>query len=323
MSNNHEKIPLLSQRKRYNQEAAEYIYQVPLVLVNCQGTVKTMEVRRVSEIFIVDTTLRDGEQAAGIAFTPAEKIAIAAMLDCAGVSFIEAGIPAMGREEQDVIREIAGMGLKAGTFTWNRLSLKDIEASLKCGMNNVHISVPVSDIQIKYKLGKSRRWVLSSLKDVLREARDWGCTISVGLEDASRADQNFAALVSETAVEKGAVRIRYADTVGILDPFKTYKVMRKLISRIGNGIEFHAHNDFGMAAANTLAAAQAGCRYISTTVNGIGERAGNASFEDIFIIFKQRFGFLPDIDFEQVKALSHFVSRACRRNPPDVKFRAV
>lgn len=268
-----------------------------------------------SEFLIVDTTLRDGEQAAGIAFTPTEKIAIARLLDGAGIPLIEIGTPAMGLEEQEVIRHIAGLGLQAGIFTWNRLSVNDIEASLSCGVNSVHLSVPVSDIQIKYKLRKNRRWVLETLKDVLCYAVKAGCTVSVGLEDASRADQKFVALVAGIALEEGAVRIRYADTVGILEPFRTYEIMRSLISRIGSNVEIHAHNDFGMAAANTLAAVKAGCRYISTTVNGIGERAGNAAFEEMLLIFKQHFGSMPVDDFSRVKILSRFVSRACRRKP--------
>ncbi|MFZ5639294.1 MAG: homocitrate synthase [Bacillota bacterium] len=268
------------------------------------------------DVIIVDTTLRDGEQAAGIAFTPAEKVTIAKMLDQAEVPQMEVGIPAMGREEQRTVREIVDLGLKARLLTWNRLNLCDIKASIDCGIKFIHISAPVSDIHIQYKLRKNRAWVLENIKKAVRFARDSGSAVSVGAEDASRADFGFLVKVAEIVRQEGAERLRYADTLGILDPFTACERIKRLADATGLDIEIHAHNDFGMATANTIAAVRGGARFISTTVNGIGERAGNAPMEELIMVMKKLYnkdlgvaaGFLP--------ALSKFVAKAANRKVP-------
>ena len=238
-------------------------------------------------ITIVDTTLRDGEQAAGIVFSTAEKIVIAKMLDQAGVQQIEVGVPAMGIEEQKVIRAIAELNLNAKLSTWNRIKLSDIKASLECGIKFVHISAPVSDILIEYKLGKSRDWVLEKTKLAICYAKEQGCTISIGAEDASRADESFLLKFTELIQGEGVKQMRYADTLGVLDYFSTYERINKLVNETDLAIEFHGHNDFGMVIANTVAAVKAGAKLISTTVNGIGERAGNAPMEEVIIALKE------------------------------------
>ncbi len=265
-------------------------------------------------IQIVDTTLRDGEQAAGIVFTAAEKIAIAKMLDRAGVHQIEAGIPAMGREEQETIKKIINLGLKAPILTWNRLNLGDIKASINCGANFVHISVPVSEIHIHCKLRKTRQWILDNIKRAVWYALNHGCRVSVGAEDASRADFAFLCEFAGVARGEGVERLRYADTLGILDPFSARERVRELIEVTGLDIEIHAHNDFGMAIANTVAAVKGGARYVSTTVNGIGERAGNAPVEDVDIAVERFMGYSFGLDRNVLSALSRFVAEAtCRR----------
>lgn len=270
-----------------------------------------------NEIVIVDTTLRDGEQAAGIVFTADEKIAIAKRLDQAGVPQIEAGIPAMGRAEQEIIRAIVGLGLKSRLLTWNRLSLSDIKASIDCGVKFIHISAPVSDIHIQYKLRKSRAWVLENLQRAARYARSAGCAVSVGAEDASRADFDFLVQFARVARQEGAERLRYADTLGILDPFTACERVKRLVENVGLDIEIHAHNDFGMAAANTLAAVKGGARYISTTVNGIGERAGNAPMEEVAAAMKKLYNRDLALDTGLLPALSDFVAKAANRQMPE------
>lgn len=265
------------------------------------------------DIRIVDTTLRDGEQAAGIAFNGEEKILIAKMLDRVGVSEIEAGIPAMGIDEQKTISEILALGLKARVLTWNRLKMEDIKASLDCGANFVHISAPVSDIQIGYKLRKSREWVLENLKKVVYFARKRGCQVSVGAEDASRAEFSFVARFAETARDAGAERLRYADTLGVLNPFTARDRVANLIEATGVEIEFHAHNDFGMATANTLAAIRGGAGLISTTVNGIGERAGNASMEEVERALEKLYSCPIGLNIHLLPVLSLIVARAANR----------
>ncbi|GBF33083.1 homocitrate synthase [Desulfocucumis palustris] len=232
-----------------------------------------------SDLFLVDTTLRDGEQAPGVVFNLREKITIARLLDLCGVDIIEAGTPAMGETEQSAISAIAGLGLRARITTWNRMVPADIRASLECGVKDVHISAPVSGIQIRYKLQKTRQWVLDRTREAVRFARDCGCNISVGAEDASRADPLFLEEFARAAREEGARRLRYADTVGVLYPLAVYERLSALGEKKIMEIEFHGHNDFGMAVANSIAAVKAGIKYVDTTVGGLGERAGNADMK--------------------------------------------
>ncbi len=263
------------------------------------------------KIDLVDTTLRDGEQTAGLVFTAHEKVCIAKALDRAGIFAIEAGIPAMGREEQDTMKEILSLKLNAQVIAWNRANIADIQASADCGFSFIHISVPVSDLHINYKLKKSRDWVLTQLKTSMEYAKSLGCSIFVGAEDASRADTEFFLKVADTASMMGAQRIRYADTVGCMDPFRIYDVMKHLSGRCPLPVEVHLHNDFGLASANTLAAVQAGIRLASVTVGGIGERAGNASLEQVVEVVDGMCNWNTGIDKARLTDLSELVSRAC------------
>jgi len=220
-------------------------------------------------IQLVDTTLRDGEQTAGVIFSAQAKRNIALALDQAGVPWIEAGTPAMGEEEQEDMRFVLAAPYQAKLFAWNRAVEEDIRSSLACGFSFMHISVPISDLHIKQKLGKNRDWVLRQLRKTVALARSFGCEVSVGAEDASRADSEFFLRVADTAEKLGAQRIRYADTVGSLEPLTAFKVMQDLVARCPLPIEFHGHNDFGLATANTLAAFRAGVPFGSTTILGL------------------------------------------------------
>lgn len=238
--------------------------------------------------FLIDTTLRDGEQAAGLVFSAMEKLAIAVALDEAGVGWIEAGTPVMGPEEAEAMRLILDAGLKATVFSWNRANARDIAASVACGFEFLHISVPVSDLHIYRKLKQSRKWVFDQLSRAVFQARSYGCRISVGAEDASRADPDQFLELAELSVRLGAERIRYADTVGVMEPFGIRNIIRYLSERCPLPIEFHAHNDFGLATANTLSALQSGARYVSVTAAGIGERAGNAALEEVLAVLAMK-----------------------------------
>ncbi|WP_320047005.1 homocitrate synthase [uncultured Ilyobacter sp.] len=260
--------------------------------------------------YILDTTLRDGEQTPGVNFTLEEKLEIAKMLDKAGVKVIEAGIPAMGQQEIEVIKKMNCLGLKCELLTWNRLSKSDIEKSLETGVKNIHIGVPTSDIHIYNKLKKTRKWLIETLKDVVNYAIHKGCKVSVGAEDASRTDMDFLIEFYKTAEELGVSRVRYADTVGALDPFGVYENIKKIRSEINIEIDFHGHNDFGMATANALAACRAGAKYISATINGIGERAGNTSLEEIVASLKYIGKYKTDFDMKQIPVLSKYVEKA-------------
>ena len=271
------------------------------------------------KIFVVDTTLRDGEQTAGVVFANAEKITIAEMLSDLGVDQLEVGIPTMGGDEKDAIKTIVKRNLKPSIMAWNRAVISDIQQSIDCGVDAVAISTSVSDIHIQHKLKKSREWVLETMAKAVEYAKKQGMYVSVNGEDSSRADINFLVDFIEVAKQAGADRFRFCDTVGVMSPFKIRDNIEYLYKKTKFDIEMHTHNDFGMATANAVAGVLGGANHVGVTVNGLGERAGNAALEEVLMAFKHVYNYDINSDTLMFRDVSEYVSKASGRVLPTWK----
>lgn len=260
-------------------------------------------------IKVLDTTLRDGEQTPGVSLTPLEKLRIATKLDEIGVDFIEAGSAITSEGERDSIKGITKEGLNAEILSFSRPLAGDIDCCLDCDVDGVNLVVPTSDLHVFDKLKITREELLKMSNDAIDYCKDHGLIVELSAEDASRSDVDFLKSVYLNAIEHGADRICVCDTVGILTPDLSYELFSRL-NDIEVPIACHCHNDFGLAVANTLSALKGGATEIHTTINGIGERAGNTSFEECVVSIDR---LLPDfstnIKINEIYDISKLVAR--------------
>ena len=267
-------------------------------------------------VHIVDTTLRDGEQAPGVVFNTEQRIVLARQLDACGVPEIECGIPAMGEAEQCALRQLNALGLKARMTAWCRATEQDLAAAQACGSRAVHLSVPASPILLG-ALGHDEKWIFDRLASLLPAAATQFEFVSVGAQDAFRTAIALLVRLAETVQALGASRLRLADSVGCWNPLEVMRVVGdvcRAVPRLRIGV--HMHNDLGMATANSIVALQSGATDVDVTINGLGERAGNAPLEQVVMASRM----LPDghtgIRTEAMGALCADVARCSRRAIP-------
>ncbi|HJJ54076.1 MAG TPA: 2-isopropylmalate synthase [Methanocorpusculum sp.] len=257
-------------------------------------------------IRFLDTTLRDGEQTPGVSLTPEQKLKIAEELCAIGVNVIEAGTAVASEGEREAIKLISSAGLSAEICTYSRAKIEDIDLAVACGVDSVHLVVPVSDLHITKKLGKTREEVYAMAMESVVYAKERGLIVELSGEDASRADQQYLARLFKDGVAHGADRLCFCDTVGLLTPERTAEVIPPLCFA---PLSIHCHNDLGLALANTLAALRSGATCAHTTINGMGERAGNVPFEEVVMALEKLYGYDTGIDKSKIYALSTLVSQ--------------
>ncbi len=259
-------------------------------------------------IEICDVTLRDGEQTPGVSFSCEEKTEIAGRLDTIGIEVIEAGFPAVSPYEKQCVKTIANMGLSSRICCLARAREPDVAAAIDCGVDMVSIFIATSDLHIRVKYKKSRDVVLNQALKMIDYAKDHGLQVRFAAEDASRTDPAFLKEVYRKGAEHGADLLSFADTVGFLIPSEMHRIMTDLVASVDRPFCAHCHNDMGCAVANTIAAAEAGAFQLHTTVNGIGERAGNASLEELLVVLRMKGG-IDRYNLSHLTKLSHMVEK--------------
>jgi len=262
--------------------------------------------------WIIDTTLRDGEQAPGVVFSHSEKKRIAQLLAETGVDEIEIGYPAISAAEREVIREISAMRLPVRLTSWARANMADIEHAASCGTEALHISFPISRLYLDL-MNKDYMWVQEQLHKLVSRARELFSFVSVGGQDATRANMSLLQFFILDSSEAKADRVRFADTVGIATPGTVTAMAGMLRSYSPLPIEFHAHNDLGMATANAFTAIEAGFDAVSVSVTGLGERAGNAALEELAIALELSGKFETRLDTTMLSLLCDVVAAASGR----------
>lgn len=257
---------------------------------------------------IFDTTLRDGEQTPGVLITSNEKLKIALKLDELGVDVIEAGSAITSKDEQKSIKTITENNLNAEICSFARPMKVDIDTALECDVDSLHLVIPSSDLHIQYKLRKTREQVEEMAVDATEYAKSHGLIVELSTEDATRTNMDNLKHLYNLCIDAGADRLCACDTVGLLTPEKSYAFYKEL-SQLDKPVSAHCHNDFGLAVANTLAALNGGVKQVHVTVNGLGERAGNASLEEVVMATESLYNIKTGIKTELFYEISQLVER--------------
>lgn len=267
------------------------------------------QIRISPRLSLVDCTLRDGEQQAGVAFTKEDKLRIAKKLDEIGIPEIEAGMPASSEEDREAICAMVQAGMKARITALARPSKADIDLLADCGVWCATLSIPIGDLQREFKLGWDDETYVRTLLETAEYAKKKGLYVNVSPYDTTRVNPAFLERVLREIAKAGtADRVRLVDTVGSASPLAIKYLVRKMKAILGSiPIELHCHDDFGMATACTLAGAEEGVEYLSTTMNGLGERAGNAPTEEVLVALKFLYGVDLNVNLEKLVETSRLV----------------
>jgi methanogen homocitrate synthase len=268
---------------------------------------KEAKIKFPEEITVYDTTLRDGEQTPGVCLRTPEKLKIAKKLDEVGIHQIEAGFPVVSNEEKRSVQAIVKEDLNAKILCLSRTKKSDIDTAIDCDVDGVITFMGTSDLHLKHKIKMSREEILNICMNSIEHAKDHGLFVAFSAEDATRTDLDFLKKIYKRADDFGADRVHIADTVGAISPYGMDYLVKEIRSTIKADIALHCHNDFGMALSNSIAGLLAGANAVSTTVNGIGERAGNTSLEELIMSLKIIYGIDLDFDISKFYELSKLV----------------
>ncbi len=272
---------------------------------------------RGKHIKIFDTTLRDGEQAPGVTFTLDDKITIARQLDKLGVNVIEAGTPITSKEEKESVGAIVAENLDADIAGLARVLIPDIDACIDCGVDLVHVFVSTSDVQIEHTIKKTKPEIIELSVEAIQHVKEHGLKCLFSAMDATRTEESFLHKICLAAEKAGADTINLPDTVGIMIPFRMHKLVEGVRKKVKTPLDVHCHNDFGLAVANSLAAVEAGATQVQVTVNGIGERAGNADLAEVVMSLHSIYCATTDIKTQYLVEAAKLLERltGCRIPP--------
>lgn len=266
------------------------------------------KIRLPEKVSFHDITLRDGEQQAGIIFNKEDKIEIARKLDEAGVSRIEAGMPAVSKEEKEAVKAIANEGLKAKIFTFARCMKRDVDLALACDVDGVIMEIPSSDHLIKYAYGWTVEKAINLSVEATKYAGEHGLHVAFFTIDTTRANfDTFWNIIESVASEGHMDSYVLVDTFGVCSPEAISYLVKEVKKRTNKPVEMHCHNDFGLAIANSLAGVIAGAEIVHTTVNAIGERSGNAALEEMAAALEVLYGLKTGVNFKKLRGLSKLV----------------